>query len=117
MVLFREGKLTERGTVYQKITSKEAWAKMAAWIKEGSDFQAHLGLYNGCLSTMEGRYTKILFRGTYIVFKDVRIPFNQFWLYYKDIVGAEFGEDQEAGYRTLRVDLRSKAFITVTPVS
>ena len=115
MLFLKEEKLAERGTEFSNITPKEAWNKLVAWIKKGNEFQAHLGFFDGSLTSMEGRYTKVKFGGSYIVFTDAKNSSNRFHLYAKDIVGAEFGEDAAVDFQSLRVDLRSKAFISITP--
>jgi hypothetical protein len=116
MIILKENKpLKERGTVYTKASAKQAWDTLTTSIANHQEFQVHLGFLTNGISFMEARYNKIKVSGSQIFFRDTRSAMNRMDLAFRDIGNAEIGEDTDVDYITIRFDLKSKIFISVTP--
>jgi hypothetical protein len=116
MIILKENKpLKERGTVYTKTSAKQAWDTLITSAANHREFQVHLGFLVNGISFMEARYDKLKISGSQIYFRDTRSAMNRMDLALRDIEQAEIGEDTDADYITIRFDLKSKTFISVTP--
>jgi hypothetical protein len=115
MIILNEQSLKERGTEYITVSPKQAWDTLCGSIKEYNEFQIHLGFLTGGLTSMEARYDKVKSAGGQIGFRDVKNAMNRMDLSFRDIASAEIGEDIDEDFRTIRLDLKSKAFVTITP--
>jgi hypothetical protein len=115
MLVLREESLQERGTVYSKIAPKEAWGTIAGWAKTHAEFQIHLGSLMGIMAYMEARYDRFKVAGSRMEFKDSRNVNNRLVLEFRDIVESEAGEDKDVNFATIRLDLKSKMFVSITP--
>ena len=115
IVLIEKQTLKERGTKYVAVPPKEAWDAIIGWAKAHNEFQVHLGSLTGVFTYMEARYDKFRVSGSGIEFRDTRTANNRLVLELKDIAGAEIGEDSDVDFVTVRLDLKSKTFVSVTP--
>jgi hypothetical protein len=114
-VLKEKKGLKERGTEYAKVPPKQAWDTIINCAKEHSEFQVHFGSLSGMFAYMEARYDKFKAAGSQMEFKDTRTANNRMVLEFRDIVEAEIGEDQDVDFISVRLDLKSKSFVSITP--
>jgi hypothetical protein len=63
---------------------------------------------------MEARYNKLKISGKDMIFSDSRTS-SQLYIKSQEVTGGEIGKDEKVDFTVIRIDFRTKYFISITP--